>query len=369
MTNWAMKCIIARILTNWVRNNPNLNESRYTMALDFEPLDLNEIKKEAKRMSSENSYSNDEYYAKYVRLPERDGFVLMRFLPRKKGQKLYCVTRIHTLNNPTTNQKRIFHCPKNEVDTDKGKQWRGDCIICKYYSDLWQKSDGLSGKEQEDMRNDARALKPIERYYYNVIVRSEIDPKTKTTGTNVGPKIYSCGKQIHAKIVRAINGDEDAGEKALGDITHPNNGRDFRLVKKVVKSGNREYPNYDFSKFEDVSAAGTMEELEKWLSSLHDLQALRILKTPEELKHALRVHCGMIVEGEQDNSLDEFRQARGESRPSENISRSNVISPSSLAADSVNEEVLSSKKASKSVASEETESLADDEFLKELDGL
>lgn len=337
------------------------------MGFDYEPLDLNELKKESKRVNSEsNTGQNEEYFAKYVRLPDRDGFVLMRFLPKRKGQKLYCVTRIHTLNNPTTNQKRIYHCPKTLTDTDRGPQWRGDCIICKYYSDLWQKSDGLAGKDQEDMRNSARELKPVERYYYNVIVRSEVDPKNKSiVGTNVGPKIYSCGKQVHAKILRAIFGDEAAGEKELGDITHPTTGRDFRLVKKVVKSGNREYPNYDFSKFEEVSSSGTSEELEKWLTNLQDLQSLRVIKSGDDIKHALRVHCGMIMEGQQDDSLDEFRNSSGSSSKS-TLSSSNVISGS----DSIDEEILSVKKTAKVVSkTDDSASLADDDFLKELEGI
>lgn len=335
------------------------------MGIDYEPLDLNELKKEAQRMNSEGTQSyNDDYYTKYVRLPERDGFVLMRFLPKRKGQKLFCASRLHTLNNPTNNQKRTFHCPKVLTEMDKGSQWRGECIICKYYSDLWQKSDSLYGKEQEDMRQDARQLKPVERYYYNVIVRSEVDPKTKSTSSNVGPKIYSCGKQVHAKIFRAIFGDEAAGEAGYGDITHPTTGRDFRLVKKVSKSGNREYPNYDFSKFEEPSNAGTPEELEKWLNSLADLQSLRIVKNSEELKHALRVHCGMIVEGNQSDDLDEFRQAKVSTKSlSQSSSQStNIIS------DKVDETVLQ-KKDVKAVVGDDDASLADDEFLKELEGI
>ncbi len=334
------------------------------MGIDYEPLDINEIRAEAKRVSSESGGGLDnEYLQKFVRMPDRDGFVMMRFLPKKKGQRLYCATRIHTLTNPTTNQKKTYHCPRELTKNDNGAEtWRGECIICKYYSDLWQKSEGLSGKEQENLQNKARELKPIERYYYNVIVRSEVDPKNKATATNVGPKIYSCGKQVHGKILRAITGDEAAGEKALGDITHPKTGCDFRLVKKVVKSGNREYPNYDFSKFEEESPAGTSEELESWFGNLNDLSALRKLKTSEEIKHGLRVHTGMIVEGDSAGELDEFYSKS----PVQTAAKSaeSVITGS----DVIREEVLVSKKASKSVISED-ESLADDDFLKQLDGI
>ncbi len=337
-----------------------------TMGIDYEPLDLNEIKNEVNRINSPTAgNSTDEYLQKFVKMPDRDGYVMMRFLPRKKGQKLFCVTRVHTLTNPTTNQKKTYHCPRELQANDKGiEAWRGDCIICKYYSDLWQKSELLSGKDQEALQAKARELKPVERYYYNVIVRSETDPKTRSTLTNVGPKIFSCGKQVHGKIMMAIRGDKTIGEEGLGDITHPTQGRDFRLVKKVVKSGSREYPNYDNSKFENVSETGTSEELEKWLNNLNDLCGLRKLKTSDELKQALRVHTGMVVEGNQSpNELDEFYEQRPV-QVAATAASEKVVSGSNV----VKEEILSSKKIANDVIGED-ESLVDDDFMKQLDGM
>jgi hypothetical protein len=282
-------------------------------------------------------------------------------MPRKKGGVVWCATRVHTLNNPSTRQKKTYHCPRNLVQTDKGERWMGDCIICKYYSDLWQKSEGKHGKEQEDLQNQARAIKPVERYYYNVIVRSEKD-KDGNIKKNVGPKIYSCGKTTHSKIIRAMRGDEAAGEKPLGDITHPRDGRDFRVVKKVVKGGGgAEYPNYDNSKFEEPTPAGSLDELKSWLENIHDLQALRVVKTQDELKHALRVHLGMVKEGDAsgtDSELDEFRNA-GSATPS----KPKVV-------ETVREELVVS--STPSVAKEESkpsDDLADDDFLKELSGM
>jgi hypothetical protein len=338
------------------------------MSTAYEALDMNEVMMESERVNAEPGFNNEEYLAKFVRMPEREGFVLMRFLPRKKGTKLFCATRTHTLTNPVTRQKRAYHCPKELSQTERnGKmvpQWKGDCIICKYYSDLWQKSEGLSGKEAEALQNKARDIKPVERYYYNVIVRQEKDPKTGEVHKNVGPKIYSCGKQVHAKIMRAIVGDKDAGEAPLGDITHPVNGRDFKVVKKITKSGNREFPNYDFSKFEPESPAGSSEDLDKWLENIHDLQSLRKVKTEDELKHALRVHLGMVQEGEtkQDNDLDEFRNATGLGAPSNSAAA--VVGD-----DSVREELVTQTESSSSGSSEEQELLADDDFMKELDAV
>lgn len=329
----------------------------------YEAIDIAALQSEYARISAEpGANTSSDYLDKFVRLPEREGFTLMRILPRVSGGVLYCATRVHTLINPTTGRKSTFHCHRNLVPSSGGKapKWQGDCIICKYYSDLWAKSESLNGKAKDDMQNQARAIKPVERYYYNVIVRSEKD-KEGIMQNNVGPKIYSCGKTVHEKILRAILGDDVAGEKPLGDITHPVTGRDFRVVKKVVKSGKDEYPNYDNSKFDDASPAGTPEEFESWMDNLNDLKALRSLKTPDELKHALRVHCGMIKEGEanqEDDELNEFRAA---------ANRSTVSAP----VEKVREDLaVTTTTESKPASSSDDEGiLADDEFMKELESM
>lgn len=317
---------------------------------EFEALDLSEMQSEFERVSAEpgSAAQTNDLQQMYVRLPERDGYVQLRLLPRKKGSKFYCATRVHTLINPTTKQRKSYHCPRNLVQTERGSKWQGDCIVCKYYSDLWQQSMALEGKAQQDLQNAARAIKPVERYFYNVIVRSEKDSNGDVR-KNVGPKIYSCGKTVHAKIMRAIVGDESAGEPALGDVSHPVHGRDFRVVKKVVKSGSQEYPNYDNSKFEDVSPAGNPEELDNWIEHLHDLQALRVIKSDDELRHALKVHLGMIKEGEA--AADDLSEFRG----------SNTVPASSV----VKEEISVKPAVAETTPSYE-EPLADEDFMKEL---
>jgi hypothetical protein len=326
------------------------------MSTEFEALDMAQMLSEYERVSAEpNSNSNEDYLEKFVRLPERQGNVALRFLPIKKGQKFFCVTRVHTLSNPATKRKRAYHCKRELVQTDKGPRWIGDCIICKYYSDLWQKSEGLSGKAQEDLQNQARAIKPVERYYYNVIVRQQKN-KDGAVESNVGPKIYSCGKVQHAKITRAIVGDEVAGDSPLGDITHPTKGRDFKVVKKVVKGGGgMEYPNYDDSKFEEPSPLGSKEEILVWMEKIHDLQALRIVKSADELKQALRVHLGMVRDeddSQKDDDLEEFRSVgQAPSTP--------------VASSKIKEEVKVSVPV-EAKASEEEDLLADDDFMREL---
>lgn len=325
----------------------------------YDSLDLAEIAAESTRVNSKAQVNSENNL--YVRYPDGNSFIVLRFLPRRKGEHLFCATKFHRLKDSNGNFKILFS-PKKLTKTEKGDfKWIGEnTVIDKYLRDLWAKSEKVSGKQQEDLRNQYRELKGIERYYYNVIVRQEKDPKTGEIVKNVGPKILSCGKTIHAQIMRAIVGDEAAGEEPLGDITNPKNGRDFKLVKKIVKGANGvEYPNYDQSKFTDPSPLGDPDEVEKWIEGLHDLQAIRVIKTDDELKHALKVHLGLINEhGDDDYNSEEFSQKESNAESSVAIKAEKPKAKKNVIEDIAEE-----------VSSEEEEIMADDEFLKEIDEL
>ena len=78
------------------------------MTTEYEALDLSEMQSEYERVTAEpGAPQQGEYLKNFVRLPERDGYVHLRLLPRKKGGKFYCATRVHTLFNPTTKQKKL----------------------------------------------------------------------------------------------------------------------------------------------------------------------------------------------------------------------------------------------------------------------
>jgi hypothetical protein len=325
----------------------------------YEAIDLAEMAAESVRVNSKGPTQENNNI--YVRMPSGQGtgegnsFITIRFLPRRKGEHLFCATKYHSLKDSNGNRKILFS-PKKLTKTDKGDyRWTGDnTVIDKYLRDLWAKSDKVSGKAQEDLRNQYRELKGIERYYYNVIVRQEKDSKTGEVIKNVGPKILSCGKTIHGQIMRAIVGDEAAGEEPLGDITNPKTGRDFKLVKKNVKGANgAEYPNYDQSKFLDPIALGTPEEVEKWIENLHDLQSIRVIKTEEELKHALKIHLGLITENDDDD--DDYDASE--------------FSVKSNSKNESKKELIEDQKEKVAISAEEEEIMADDDFLKEIDGL
>ena len=234
---------------------------------EFEDIDMGQIGLEASAIAKENNVMDN-----YVKMPEKDGYVLLRFLPPQKGKSLFCSTRIHTLG--TYPNSKTYHCLRSRVNIpSRGLQWINpsnnhdlDCPVCQEYSRLWKISNNLHGEEKIRMESQARSIKPVERYYWNVIVRQQVNTKTGTVEKNVGPKILSCGKTLQAIILESINGSELTGRKKLGNVTHPVTGRDFRLVKKITKgTSGMEYPKYDQSSFEDPSPLGTDEQIKIWL--------------------------------------------------------------------------------------------------------
>lgn len=257
------------------------------MSFEFEDVDMDAINAEVNRISQEPQNATEFVANKYVKMPKKDGFVLMRIMPAAKGKNLFCVSRTHRLND------RSWHCPRELTTNARGQlAWQGDCVICQYYSNLWKRSEdkSLTDKQRETLQNKARQIKPVERYYYNVIVRDHSEDKEHL---NI-PLIYSCGKTVHDKILKAMTGDPKARLKSLGKVWHPTEGRDFLLVVKNVRSGNKEYPNYDSSKFEDPSVLGTDAQMVEWMANANDLESIRVVKDADFLDHQLKLHLGLI---------------------------------------------------------------------------
>lgn len=296
-------------------------------------INLDELRQEHQRL--ENSGNKNNFLDNFVKMPDGEGTVVVRLLPPRQGGKLYCLTRIHRLGDKT------FHSPLTLIN---GK-WEGHCPIQNFYRKLWKDSEapGITAEQAEAIRNMARAIKPIDRYYYNCIVRSVHDPKTGEVHKNVGPKILSVGKQLHSRIIKAILGDPAMDEPELGDVTSLNldgmdqSGRDFKIIKRVKKSGPDSFPNYDDSKFMGITPAGTKEEIEKWMHNLHNLEDLRKILPGEELEREVRIFRGL------EKVPEEMSHARVETSKPEPIK--------------VTREV---------VASDEDESLADEDFIRQL---
>jgi len=194
----------------------------------------------------------------------------LRFLPPKKGYKLYHGCRTHRLANGT------HFCHMTLQD---GK-WVGQCDYCALYSALWQQQ-----KEQE-----AKQIKPVERIYYNVIDRRNQDK---------GPLVFSMGKTLHTIIITAITGQVVAGQiqKALGDVSNYKTGRDFQVRRFMQHGpGGVQYPDYSQSVFLQPTVAGTRKEWDFWLASLHTLSAIPRIEDAATVKKVLEEHLGLSLE-------------------------------------------------------------------------
>jgi hypothetical protein len=267
---------------------------------EFGKLNLDEMAQEDQRVNSDQQAS---FLDKFVPMPKpkpgQTGVVAVRILPPLKGKRLYNYTRIHNING------RKVHCPKRLV---QGKWDKTPNPIVDFYNSLWRDADKFeqAGRrdEAERCKSEARSIKPIERYYYNAIVRKLTDAEGNTH-SNVGPRILSVGKTLHKMIVRAIVGDEV--EEALGDITDPQTGYDFHIKVEMRGTGNESYPNYDRSSFaRDPSPLGTPEEVQKWVSEMHDLDELHRIVPLDELNKELAIHRGLIEDEKEGFNVNDF---------------------------------------------------------------
>jgi hypothetical protein len=322
-------------------------------------LDLEQLKEESARLGSEGPTGAGDFLDKFVKMPEGNGHITVRLMPPAKPgmfgrnkNDFFCKTRIHKLNG------RSYHCPK--VQAKGSIKWEGDCPICNYYNYLWNESDKKAADEQQQMQAKARQIKPIERYYYNVLVRTQYNDQTGEMEKNVGPKILSVGKTLHQMILNAIVGNKETDTAPLGDVTDIDTGRDFKIIKVMRKSGSESYPNYNESKFLDSSTLGNAEDREKWLNNLHDLAALRTLKPNEELKKSLKVHLGLIPDDSTNFDPNEYMP----SRPAATVTRETKP----VAESKVSAGTTTTTTASAAVVDTD-ESLADDDFLKQLKDL
>jgi len=327
-------------------------------------LDLNQLKEEQQRIKDQDGRGN--FLANFVRMPEGKGSVVVRLLPPAPGgmfendkNPFYQWTRIHRVNN------KSLHDPRTRVNG----RWVGNNPIGDYLKWLWKESEKATPEECDRMRALYREIKPIERYYYNCIVRRE-EGDDGVVNENVGPKILSVGVTLHQLILRGICGDEQMGEPALGDVTDPKVGRDFKIFKNIVKSGQDSFPKYDSSRFLDKTPLGTPEEVETWMNNLHDLSSLRVVKSVEEIDHELKIHLGVKTDAEADFDPSEYQKSNEVVVTNEpQVSKTEEIQSSedeTAKDETAKDETAEQATDSPSDSSDGEEVLADDEFLSEL---
>lgn len=330
---------------------------------EFGALNLDEVAGEDARLHKEGTTS---FLDQFVPMPEvkagQTGSVAVRILPPVKGGKLFQYNRTHKMNG------RSVHCPRPLVN---GKWDRNvPCPICDYYSGLWRQIDKIEKAKGKDcpeaagLKEEARSIKPVERYYYNAIVRSMfVDGKELK---NEGPRILSVGVILHKMIIRAIVGEDGDPDSKLGNITDLKNGWDF-IIRKEVTAGSEGFPKYDRSGFaRNQTPAGTPDEIKKWQETLQDLTKLRNPKDLEYLEKELAIHRHLIPDDTESFNTDDF-DARWRQRSAEEVTemlesapaRTTVTVPAGVPA--------SQAEAPAAPAPTEDMSIEDEQFLKDLE--
>ncbi|CAE7860241.1 unnamed protein product [Symbiodinium microadriaticum] len=268
---------------------------------EFGSINLDEMQKEHERVNSDGNQGS--FLDQFVPMPDppqgKKASITLRLLPPTKGGRLFQYTRYQKVNG------RKVHCPRPLTSDNK---WDKSVPnpLGDYYSALWRRADKVKAEEGEsdaykELVAEARSIKPVERYYYNAIIREITIDGTKQT--NVGPRVLSVGKTLHGKILSALFGDEGDPSSKLGDVTNLKSGFDF--VIRVKKDG--DFPKYDDSSFaRETSPAGTPEEIAEWAKNLHDLTKFRVILPLERLEKELAIHRGHLPDEVEGFDIDGF---------------------------------------------------------------
>ena len=72
------------------------------MVQTYDALDMSAMLEEADRLGggeeATGGEGNKNFLEKFVIMPEKEGFVIVRLLPPAKGKKFYCATRTHRVS-------------------------------------------------------------------------------------------------------------------------------------------------------------------------------------------------------------------------------------------------------------------------------
>lgn len=264
-------------------------------------LDLNALSEELTRITTDKKpgavKKTGTMLDKFVKMTKGDGYVTVRLLPSLPGRSLpYCACRVHNLGTPE--KAKNFYCGK----TLEGRRWVGDCFFCDYYNYLYKEADKYRAAGNAELADQfvakAQFIKPQGKYYYNAVVRSS-NPTTGQSESD-GVLIYSCGIMIHNMILEAVLGNKQMDKEPKGNVFHPVNGRDFKIVKKMKPGG--KFPDYAGCEWKDPSPLQRDESLAKqWLENMNDVFSLRNVLSADDMKKQIR-----IFEGKEKDPRNQF---------------------------------------------------------------
>ena len=193
-----------------------------------------------------------------------EGSQYIRILPWKDDEhEFYASTKIHRVKLADGNDK-YFHCRRIHGEA---------CPLCDAYHGLWS----LSKENTDEHANTARTIQPRDRFYMNVVDRESGEVK-----------ILSVGQILFNKIITTMLDDD------YGDITDPETGHDFKIVK-VIEG---QWPKYDQSGPRPKSEpSGEPLEQAAWMEGLHDIHALVKLEDFSETMVVAQSYLPSLAKG------------------------------------------------------------------------
>jgi hypothetical protein len=187
-----------------------------------------------------------------------------------KHAGLFATTKLHRIND-----KYVRCCSDSagitcDVNFAKLGSETPECPICEYYKYLWEQTNRIQNwNAREDIIREARELRAVKRFYYNVVDRE--------TGE---VKIWAVGNSVHEQLVKLAENF---------NYTDVDEGCDLHVTRRSIAH----IFQYDVRPLPSSPLARTKEEIEKIIANQWELQRIieptcKLDLEKEVLKHKLR---------------------------------------------------------------------------------
>jgi hypothetical protein len=224
--------------------------------------DINALSERIKSTTQVASYAPDTRFWKPTRDKNGNGYAVIRFLPAPENEDLpFIIKWQHSFEHPTTKKYYI----EDSLTTINLPDPVGD-----YNQKIW--STGLQAHQDFVRKYSKRRL----HYIANILVIND----SANPENNNKVFLYDFGRKIYNKIHAAMEPEFPDDPKI--NPFDPWEGANFKLKIKTVDG----YPNYDASVFDDVSAIGDDDTIDRIWKSEHSLQEIlspKNFKTYEQL--------------------------------------------------------------------------------------
>lgn len=187
----------------------------------------------------------------------------VRFLPSSDGDPFKEFHFHYNVGN------EAFLCPK--------KNFGEKCKVCDYAWELWKEGTDESKKMAKD-------LFARQRFFSNVLQRGD---------EAVGPKPYGYGKETYEQLIETVL-DPD-----YGDITDPEEGRDFKLNYKLAEKKGA-FPKTKLNIKPKVSPiAKSKKDIKDLLDKAKPIESFLTRKTSDEVSSILDAFLQDPYDGEE----------------------------------------------------------------------